>query len=113
LLFLVAISRFRHPEYGFTGLIQFGGQFARYALPAVAAVPHAIQPGSGYDGQFYAQLSIDPTLRDPALDRAIDSLPVRGRRILLSWTAFLVGLGQPAWILQVYALQNVVFWLAL
>ncbi|MGE0449978.1 MAG: hypothetical protein AB7Q29_10405 [Vicinamibacterales bacterium] len=112
-LFLLAIAQFRSPEFGFTGLIRFGGQFERQVLPSVAAVPRLTLPGSGYDGQFYAQLAIDPTLRDPNLDRAIDSLPYRSRRILLSWMAFVIGFGQPAWILQVYALLNVFFWILL
>jgi hypothetical protein len=37
----------------------------------------------------------------------------RARRILFSWTAYALGLGRPAWIIQVYALQNVVCWLLL
>src|SRR6185503_11514967 len=34
-------------------------------------------------------------------------------RILFSWTAYVLGLGRPAWILEAYALQNVVCWLIL
>ena len=55
----------------------------------------------------------DPLLLDPAIDRALDATPYRARRILFSWTAFLLGLGQPHLILQAYALQNVAFWLLL
>ena len=39
--------------------------------------------------------------------------PIGRGRILFSWTAFLLGLGQPHLILQAYALQNVAFWLLL
>ena len=43
----------------------------------------------------------------------MDLAPYRARRILFSWTAFLLGLGRPAWILEAYALQNVAGWLLL
>jgi hypothetical protein len=102
-----------HPVYGFTALIAFpagnAGEF-----PALAAVPHATVPaGFNYDGQFYAQMALDPLLRTTAIDRALDQPPYRARRILFSWTAWLAGLGQPWWVLQAYALQNVVGWLIL
>src|SRR5262249_50972397 len=35
----------------------------------------------------------------------------RSRRILFSWTAWALGLGKPSWVLQAYAMQNVLFWL--
>jgi hypothetical protein len=66
-----------------------------------------------YDGQFYAQRALDPLLRDPLTDRAMDLAPFRARRILFSWTAYLAGLGRPSWILEAYALQNVAAWLIL
>ena len=43
----------------------------------------------------------------------MDLAPFRARRILFSWTAYALGLGRPAWILEAYALQNVVAWLML
>ena len=46
-------------------------------------------------GQFYVQLALDPLLRDPAIEQALDNFPYRSRRILFSWTAFLLDLGQP------------------
>src|SRR5207237_8147822 len=39
--------------------------------------------------------------------------PFRPRRSLFSWTAYVAGLGRPAWILEAYALQNVIAWLLL
>ena len=74
-------------------------------------VPHFEHPLASYDGQFYAQRALDPLCRDPLVDRAMDLAPFRARRILLSWTAYALGLGRPAWIIEVYALQNVVCWL--
>jgi hypothetical protein len=112
-LFLASIARFYHREFGFTGLIAFPeGEVEE--LPALAAIPHRQYPRQfTYDGQFYARLALEPLLRDPAIDRALDQPGYRARRILFSWTAWLAGLGRPAWILQAFALQNVVCWLLL
>ncbi|MEE8130645.1 MAG: hypothetical protein V3T48_10170 [Vicinamibacterales bacterium] len=113
-IFLVSIGRYYDRDTGFTQLIIFGDTFDEQALPAVRAVPHYVHRDSGgYDGQFYAQLAVDPLVRDPAIVDALDTVAYRARRILFSWTAFLLGLGQPRWILQAYALQNVLCWLAL
>ncbi len=77
-------------------------------------VPHIDYPAwASYDGQFYAQRALDPLCRDPRVDRAMDLPPFRARRILFSWTAYVLGLGRPAWIINVYALQNVACWLLL
>lgn len=111
-LFLAACARSYHPGSGFTGLIHFSTESHDLQLPAVQAAPH-LEVAGGYDGLYYAQLAVDPLLRDPAIDRALDSPAYRARRILFSWTAYLVGLGRPAWILQVYAVQNIVVWLLL
>ena len=67
----------------------------------------------GYDGQFYAQLAVEPLLRNRRLDKALDTPPYRARRILFSWTAYVLGLGRPRWILKAYALQNIIAWLLL
>ena len=113
-LFIVSMARFHEPKHGLTSLIRFGDQFHDQALPAVRAVPHHImENSSGYDGQFYAQLAIDPLLLDPAIDDAIEAPAYRARRILFSWTAYLFGLGQPQFVLQAYAVQNIVFWVVL
>jgi hypothetical protein len=112
-VFLVAISRFYHPGTGFTALIGFPEGHA-YEAPAMRGIPHFDYPAwASYDGQFYAQRAFDPLARDPAVDRAMDLAPFRARRILFSWTAYLAGLGRPAWILEAYALQNVAAWLIL
>jgi hypothetical protein len=66
-----------------------------------------------YDGSQYVQLALEPLLQDPAIDRALDNPPYRARRILFCWTAWLAGLGRPAWVVQAYAFQNVVYWLVL
>ena len=112
-LVVSSVARFYHPRYGFTALIAFGNN-TDFQLPALHSIPHLLNPPwASYDGQFYAQLALDPLLRDPAIDRALDAPIYRGRRILFSWTAWALGLGRPAWILNAYALQNVLFWLLL
>ncbi len=111
-VFLAGVARSWHHPDGFTSLIRFGSRFDDCSLDALKALPHIVVPNSsGYDGQFYAQLALSPTLQNPQLPNAIDNMSYRSRRILFSWTAWLLGLGQPAWVIQAYALQNVLFWL--
>ena len=77
-------------------------------------VPHfSYPPWASYDGQFYAQRALDPLCRDPQVDHVMDVAPFRARRIFFSWTAYALGFGRPVWIIEVYALQNVVCWLLL
>jgi len=114
LVLLISVGRYYDSRDGFTSLIGFGEKQAASIVPALDQVPRRVSNGSkGYDGQFYVQMALDPLLRDPATDRAMDNPPLRARRILLGWTAYVLGLGRPAWIVQVFALQNVVAWLAL
>jgi len=112
--FLVVVARYYHPAYGFTAFIEFPAHGHSYELPAVQAAAHYDHPTSGgYDGQFYAQLGVEPLIRSADLTRALDDPPYRAHRILFSWIAYAFGLGRPAWILQVAALENVVCWLVL
>ena len=112
-LLLASVARLDHPPFGFTEMIGFASDGAG-ELPVLQAIPHYRHPAWGsYDGQFYAQLALEPLLRDPAIDRALDLPPYRARRILFSWTAWALGVGRPQWILQAYALQNVLVWLLL
>ena len=112
---LWSLAGFYVSGLGLTRLIAFGEMFEPYALPALRAVPHAIdEGGSGYDGQFYAQMALEPLLRDRAsFFSALDSPSYRARRILFSATAYVAGLGRPQWIVHVYAVQNIVCWLVL
>jgi len=113
ILFLASVVRFYHPGTGFTAFIGFPAGHD-YEAPAMRGVPHYDYPAwASYDGQFYAQRALDPLLRDPASDRAMDLAPFRARRILFSWTAFALGLGHPVWVIEAYALQNVACWLIL
>ncbi len=95
---------------GWTSLIRFGETFADSQLPEVRALPVAIAPGTGYDGQFYAQLAVSPDPRRPELAVAVPNPEYRARRMLLPWLAHVLGGGRPWPVLQVYALLNVACW---
>jgi len=114
LLFLQSIRQYYHRNTGFTELIDFGDQFYDRVLPAIRDVPRYVDPRSpGYDGQWYAQLALEPLLRNPDLGKALDTPSFRARRILFSWTAYIAGLGNPRRIIHAYAVQNIVAWLLL
>jgi hypothetical protein len=112
ILFLAAVAKFYHPGTGFTAFIAFPDGH-EHVSPAMREVPHYHYLQDTYDGQFYAQRALDPLVRDAAYDRAMDLAPYRARRILFSWTAYILGMGRPAWVLEAYALQNVAAWLIL
>jgi hypothetical protein len=113
ILFLASVARFYHPGQGFTALLGLPADNDA-EVAALRAIPHVVSPPStSYDGQFYVQRALDPLVRDPEVDRAMDLAPFRARRILFSWTAYVLGLGRPAWIVEVFALQNVACWLLL
>ncbi len=112
--FLFSVAQFYDTRTGFTSLIGIGEELAAGFVPAMQKTEYfALENSAGYDGQYYAQIALHPTLNEPALTSAIDNLPYRARRILLPWTAWVLGLGQPEWILQAFALQNVIAWLLL
>lgn len=112
LLFLLPLlhaARSFDRETGFTSLILFGPAFEARALDEVRNVPHPLAGEVGYDGQFYAQLAIDPTLRHPQFATALDNPRYRSVRILLPALAHALGLGRPVGILNAYALLNLAF----
>ena len=111
LIFLAWFAQFHREGFGFSYVLMFNERRAETRVERLRDVPVFVHPGAGYDGMFYAQLAVDPLLRDPSIDTALDSAPFRARRILFSWTAWVLGLGQPAWVLQAYAVQNVLCWL--
>jgi hypothetical protein len=102
------------PGKGFTYLIYFGARHHAQFLPELKAVEHYEQPESiGYDAQWYVQIAMHPRLTDPVLQAAIDRLSYRSRRILFEWTAWAIGGGNPARVMNVFALQNVACWFIL
>src|SRR5690349_20890559 len=78
-VFLASVARFYHRDTGFTSLIAFPAGH-EYEAPALRAIPHFDYPAwASYDGQFYAQRALDPLVRDPDVDRAMDLAPYRAR----------------------------------
>jgi hypothetical protein len=113
-LFLSCIAHFHDRDTGFSSLISIGDLLSDSKVTALRQTPHYVYEHSpGYDGAYYVQLALHPTLDNPELNKAIDNLPYRARRILFCWAAWGLGLGQPAWIVQAHALLNVICWLAL
>lgn len=113
-LFLWCVAQFHHRDTGFSSLISIGDVLTPTKVTALKGVPHHVYESSpGYDGAYYVQLALYPTLDNPELTKAIDNLPYRAKRILFCWAAWALGLGQPAWVVQVHALLNVGCWLVL
>ena len=113
-VFLLVFARFHIPGKGFTALINFGdGHAARYIAEIDPKTTYFTPDSDGYDSQWYAQLAVTPNIHDPRLPAAIDNLPYRARRILFCWTAYAFGLGRPAWVLEAFALQNLLGWVLL
>lgn len=113
-VFLATVASYYHAPYGFTEFLHLPvDHHDEYELASIRAVPHLENQDGGYDGQFYARLAVDPLLVDPAIDKTLDEPAYRARRILFSWTAYALGFGRPAWVLEVFALQNVVAWLVM
>lgn len=112
-LIFSAYQRNYSPAFGITKLLQVGWEFNDRGLAIYRTTPKYIDPASqwGFDGQFYAELALDPLLRDPQMTTALDNPPYRARRILLPWLAWVGGLGRPFWILNVYTALNLVFWI--
>lgn len=103
------------PEHGITRFIVIGREFEQRGTAVYRATPKYMDPYPparwGFDGQHYAQIALDPLLRDPQTRQGVDNLQYRARRILMPWLAWLGGLGRPFWVLNVYAALNPVFWL--
>ncbi|MDB6128109.1 MAG: hypothetical protein JWM35_2005 [Verrucomicrobia bacterium] len=113
-VFLWVCSQFYLPGKGFTFLIMFGDRESAHFIPQLQAVNHyELKNSPGYDGSHYAQIAMDPDLKDPALKRGVDNLAYRARRILFCWTAYGLALGDPARAMHIYAVQNIACWLFL
>ncbi len=114
LFFLVLVLANFNPHTGFTSLVRFGETWQQRRHYALKNLPIATAlESNGYDGQFYAQIALDPLLRDPEFARIIDAPAYRARRILTPAAAAFLGFGDPWWTLQAYALLNVFCWFAL
>ncbi len=113
LLLLALIASKYTPPYGFSELAGFGTEWTKPRIEEMDTIPVYEKPNSGgYDGQFYAQIALDPTLRSERFADAIDAPSYRARRILLPALAHALGFGQPQATLQIYCLLNVAAWFA-
>lgn len=113
LWFLAAIAAQWQCGDGFTSLIAVGDRFYERALPEFKeAQPRVFENSYGYDGQFYAQIALDPSIQHPQFERAIDNLSYRARRILMPAAAWALGGGDPRRIVDLYPLLNPLCWLA-
>ena len=98
---------------GLTRFAGFGEAFEHRYIDEVATMGAYIKPDSGgYDGQFYAQLATDPTLRNPKFNDAIDEPAYRARRILLPALSHLLAFGNPTISILIYCSLNIFFWYA-
>ncbi len=95
---------------GFTNLIYFGSHFKNSVLKEIKIINPETKTKWGYDGQFYVQVALRPSLEDKKLATALDHPAYRARRIGLPFLAFCLGLGKAELILQIYALLNFIFW---
>ena len=112
--FAVLAGRFWHPFYGFTRFVQLDEADARNGIHEIREHPVFVYAGfNGYDGAAYAQIAFHPLLDSTELQPALGNVPYRARRILGSALAWLLALGQPAWIANMYAALNLVVWLVL
>ncbi|WP_156469262.1 hypothetical protein [Cephaloticoccus primus] len=111
-VFLWVLSSFYIPGKGFTYFVFFGDKQPP-VISDLQKVDHYVREDPGYDGQFYVQIAIDPTLRNPELRTSIDNLPYRARRILTSGIAYVMGGGKPERILHAYTLLSPIAWFAL
>ena len=98
---------------GLLNLLEFGTQFEAVTIPSVAALHPPRNFDHGHDGQWYAQLAMDPLLRDERTVNAIEYVEYRGRRIGLPVLARALALGDPARTLNILASFNYVFLLVL
>jgi hypothetical protein len=104
------VARYFSPQHGFTKLLDVGPFYLPRAISQFQALDPATLHEKGYDGQFYAQLAIDPSLRNPQFATALDGPEYRSRRIFLPALAWLLGAGQPAAVVTVYTLLNLAAW---
>lgn len=112
----MVLSFFNHnlPIYGFRWLPDFGAAFEhQMSKDFMTKSGYVLGSKYGYDGQFYAQLAIDPLLRNPETANGLDNFEFRARRPLFAMTAWAAGGGSPRGALQAYSVQNLGFWLIL
>jgi len=112
-IFISVFASFYIPGKRFSYVVMFGGKQPPVLSELDKVDYYSHENSLGYDGQFYAQIAVDPTLRNSELRHSLDSPDYRARRILVSLSAYLMGWGIPEAVLHTYTLQNPIVWLAL
>jgi hypothetical protein len=113
LLLIGLIASKYHCGYGFTALAGIADAPSDRFIDELKEIPLYKRIGSGgYDGQFYLQIAIDPTLKNTQLAETLDNPEYRSRRILLPALAHCLGAGTPAYIVAIYCMLNVFCWFA-
>jgi hypothetical protein len=113
-VFAWAVTQFHDPRTGFTSLLMIGDAIDARTVTRLREAPHYVyEDSAGYDGAYYVQLALYPTLNNPELKDSIDNLPYRARRALFGWISWGLGLGQPSLVVQAQSLLNVFCWFAL
>src|SRR5688500_13434254 len=73
-LFLWCVAQFYDRDTGFSSLISIGDLLTSTKVTELREAPHYVYESSpGYDGAYYVQLALNPTLDNPELARAIDN----------------------------------------
>ena len=109
---LFNVYQYHHSNFGYSALPMFSQQNHEQSLESLKETSHYIFPDdTGDDGQYYAQLALQPKANSPEIQKALDNHGHHARRILFSWTAWVLGFGEPYWIIQAYGVQNALFWL--
>jgi len=113
-IFAIVVAQFYLPGMGFTFLLTLGDAGQEHYLPEIrASNVYVAKDLPGYDAQYYVQIAMRPGLDDPDLKEAVDNLPYRARRILLSWSSWAMGLGDPVRAMHAFTIQNMIAWLGL
>jgi len=110
--FVWLVGRHWHPYYGFTRFLQMDAWSLGATVPELREAP-IFTYADGYDGHYYAQLAARPGVDDPVLRTSIDNVGYRARRILLSWTAWVAGGGDPVAAVRAFAWLNLALWAGL
>ncbi|MFL3657765.1 MAG: hypothetical protein ACJ07L_06885 [Opitutales bacterium] len=93
--FVFQFISLNNPTAGFAWLPRYGTEFHESKTKEFKATNHIVTSKYGYDGQFYSQIALSPTLRQDGIEDALDVFNYRARRILFCWTAYAFGLGRP------------------
>ena len=97
------------PDGGLLRTLYLGQAPLPRAIPEILEAEVPVLNEGSYDGHFFAQIAVDPTLQREDLQRALDRPGYRARRILLPGLAWLGGLGQGVWAIHVHTWLNLIF----